>query len=925
MIVLFAFSLVFFSLGNADDVITVKAVLGENAELPCNVTAVNEDDNLNILAWYRDGSSTAFYSSRDLRGGSGNVMSPSPRYRLLTSEEEGLDTLEILTIIPSDAGIYHCHADFSKSPTRKSHVLLVVIEPPQKLWIIHENGTRVATANAGSNTSRNIGPYYIGDTIDLICVAFGGKPQPRLSWWSEQQLLKNTSTVLSELRVRSDLHFGPLSREHHGRIFTCFAQNNDETPPLSIDISIDMYLPPELVSIHVGDKDSVFGGRARAGEVLTMECRVFFARPLPTVTWRINESKLTTPEQNTIVEPTQQRLVNEIRLNVTPEFDESRITCCVPAYRRDSEDYICALAQHLSVQYRPVVNIEVIGETVENDTLSIVKGSNVSMNCSFEANPAVFRMIWFHKDDILSESTDEEVSPTQKLDLVSVSEDESGEYACSVTNDEGFTYSKPVVIDVVYPPYCEDESVVEYGVASEECINITCKVKANPPPTAYRWLLVSEVEGTKLHTNQSQTLETDDDTLMYQRPNCTTTLVYCWGLNSVKSSDLLQTKCTFLVTDETVPQPPSNCEAIKDMQGDITVTCRAGHNGGLPQKFKFIVTAADSEEQLVSIINQEPKFMIEEPKETTYKFNIIAFNDKGESKIIELDKDSIIDEGIDPALTISAVTNITTLALSLCGGVALLALIACGLVLCAHDRQQRHDLPRDSHPPLCAYTTDESNCETCNDSDEGSECNIRRTESFRRAIAKYPPKNYDMRRTSSFHSARYMRDMSEPEPKCIQTRRTNCRVHSLQNISRKREMDSLCDHLVMHLPPEPSYNVPKPMNTFYTMPRKTRHRSQKEVSDETSEITQASDGFSLPPPPDEFGTYRAASRIKDIPIKSIPTYTTIIRQNSGKNLNKYGAMSPMNTVGLPSISGQPSLYTYPDDEQVKKNPFDDVS
>lgn len=74
------------------------------------------------------------------------------------------------------------------------------------------------------------------------------------------------------------------------------------------------------------------------------------------------------------------------------------------------------------------------------------------------------------------------------------------------------------------PPYCEDESIVEYGVAAEECINITCKVKSNPPPMAYRWLLVSEVEGIKLHTNQSQTLETDDDTLVYQRPNGTTSM-----------------------------------------------------------------------------------------------------------------------------------------------------------------------------------------------------------------------------------------------------------------------------------------------------------------------------------------------------------------------------------------------------------------
>lgn len=64
------------------------------------------------------------------------------------------------------------------------------------------------------------------------------------------------------------------------------------------------------------------------------------------------------------------------------------------------------------------------------------------------------------------------------------------------------------------------------------------------------------------------------------------------------------------------------------------------------QKFKFIVTAVDSDEHLVSIINQEPKFMIEEPKETNYKFIVIAFNDKGDSKVIEINKDSIVDASI---------------------------------------------------------------------------------------------------------------------------------------------------------------------------------------------------------------------------------------------------------------------------------------
>ncbi|XP_045445760.1 uncharacterized protein LOC123653823, partial [Melitaea cinxia] len=890
---------------NTQDVTTVEAVLGHSAELPCNVTSEKEDDKLNILAWYRNGSTTAFYS-RDLRG-DGSVMSSGGRYRLVSSASEGLDKLQILSVRASDAGLYHCHADFTGSPTLKTYSQLNVIEPPQRLWVIHENGTRVTTASAGSNTSRNIGPYYIGDTVHLFCVVFGGKPQPSLSWWTEQRLLKNASTPLSEQRVRIDLMYGPLRREDHGRVLTCFTSNNEKTPPLSIDVTIDMYLPPQLVSVRAVGEGAAAAGRVHAGSDLVLQCRVLGARPLPALEWRLGDSGLANLEQNITIESSQRLVVSEVHLSVTHEHDEALVTCCAPANSREAERQVCAPALPLTVLYAPVLEI-VVDEELNNDTISVVKGSSLSMNCSCQANPSVHQLTWYHEETIEPKNADgTEISIQPTLTLSEVSESDAGVYLCAAVNDEGFAYSKPIVVDVTYPPYCEDESVVEYGVGDEECLNLTCKIKANPVPTTYYWLLVSEVEGTKLRSNQSVTLETQDSTLVYRRPNGTTTLVYCWGLNGVISNELQHNRCTFMVTDETSPRPPSDCVASKNLLSEITVTCKHGHDGGLQQKFKFTAIDLDTKDQLVSIINQDPKFMIQEPKQDNYKFVVVAFNEKGDSESVEIDKASIIDESANTGSpdSISAVTNIATLALALCGGVALLALLACALVLCAHERAA----------PPAACNTDESNCETYHDSDDGSEFNVRRTESFRRAMARYPSRSYDVQRTSSFHSARCGH---EPE--------RACRVHSLQNISRKRDADSLCDHLLLHLPPDTGYNVPRPMNTFYTMPRKMRQKA-KEISDETSEITQASDGFSLPPPPDEFGTYRAATRIRDMPTKSTPTYTTIVRHNSmGRDPNKYNnvIISPMNTVGLPSISGtQNSVYTYPDDDQVNTNPFED--
>lgn len=43
----------------------------------------------------------------------------------------------------------------------------------------------------------------------------------------------------------------------------------------------------------------------------------------------------------------------------------------------------------------PQLQIAVEGE-LENNTLSAVKGSNLTINCSYEANPSVYQVTWFH-------------------------------------------------------------------------------------------------------------------------------------------------------------------------------------------------------------------------------------------------------------------------------------------------------------------------------------------------------------------------------------------------------------------------------------------------------------------------------------------------------------------------------------------------
>lgn len=62
------------------------------------------------------------------------------------------------------------------------------------------------------------------------------------------------------------------------------------------------------------------------------------------------------------------------------------------------------------------------------------------------------------------------------------------------------------------------------------------------------------------------------------------------------------------------------------------------------QRFKFIVKSDSSKDDVLSITNLEPEFMITEPKQEDYKFIIIAFNDKGDSQTVQIEKDEIIDK-----------------------------------------------------------------------------------------------------------------------------------------------------------------------------------------------------------------------------------------------------------------------------------------
>lgn len=85
-----------------------------------------------------------------------------------------------------------------------------------------------------------MGPYNEGSNVDITCIATGGRPSPRVSWWLEHALIDDQYERMSNKMVKNVLHLENLTRQYLNRVFTCQATNNNIVAPISSDITIDI-------------------------------------------------------------------------------------------------------------------------------------------------------------------------------------------------------------------------------------------------------------------------------------------------------------------------------------------------------------------------------------------------------------------------------------------------------------------------------------------------------------------------------------------------------------------------------------------------------------------------------------------------------------------------------------------------------------
>ncbi|XP_066943703.1 nephrin-like isoform X2 [Macrobrachium rosenbergii] len=594
--------------------VNVTAVMEGEALLPCDLATTEEDDQPVLIMVYANDSGTPIYTV-DLRGRRKNQAKHLPlsvlKGRSSFDLKSGKSGLYLQTVWSSDDGLYRCRVDFKKSPTRNSLIYLTVIVPPDSVRILDRNG---------EEKSSTIGPYVLGMTLTLKCVATGGRPPPKLTWWAgykevRGQVTEGKGEVINTLTVPS------LQRHHLDQSFICQASNAELAVPVTAAVTIDMTLPPMSIKLMGID------GPLSAGVGVTVICQVVGARPSPSISWWLDG----TPLRSTGERPRDGGNVTENQVVVTPTAeDQGRYLSCraeTPGLLQSSlEDGI-----KLVVHYVPNVKISLDHRLSIHD---IKEGDDVHFTCAIKAVPAPFSVSWYHNEIHLNPNTTAGIIVSNwSLVLQNVNRYSSGAYTCRATNTEGQGVSRPIILDVKFSPQCKSGQRWVYGIATHEMVHVSCQVEAHPSQVSFQWVFnnsadITEIAEAHITNNHTQSVLTYTPITQMDYG-----FLLCWAKNKVgKQHD----PCVFRIFPAGPPDKVKNCSVLNETKVSVQVKCEEGFDGGLPQS--FVIEAYDTQgRKLSNVTSKRASFSVKGlPSGLSLTIRIYATNSKGRSEPVTL-------------------------------------------------------------------------------------------------------------------------------------------------------------------------------------------------------------------------------------------------------------------------------------------------
>ncbi|KAK4885042.1 hypothetical protein RN001_001313 [Aquatica leii] len=634
---------------------------------------------MQIVIWYKEGikkkqSPIYTFDSRDKPIDQGkhwadeSVLGGRAFFRY--SDYPSKLTIDIVK--DADAGVYLCRVDFQKTPTRNSKVNLTIIIPPEKLRILDERGIHIP--------HYILGPYNEGVSVNITCVATGGRPPPKVTWWQENALLDDSCEYLSEKRVRNILHLERLQRRHLHSVFTCQASNNNLIAPISSSVTLDMNLRPLWVKL-LGENRPL-----SAENSYELSCEVIGSRPAPTITWWKGSVQMINTRETSSLDGNKTTSV----LTFVPSIEDAGKYLSCRGQQQFIADSGIEDGWRLDIHHVPLVTLE-LGSNLNGSTIR--EGVDVYFECNIKSNPWVYRVSWRHNGKVLHNNPAVgTIVSNQSLVLQSVTRNRAGLYTCVGSNQEGDGESNPVQLDVKYAPLCKTGQIKSYGVARLEVADVRCELDANPTDIQFSWKF-NNSDNTALIVELSQNLVTADRSrsILSYKPigEYDYGTLLCSGRNEVGEQ---KEPCVFYINPAGKPDALSNCTIQNQTSESLYVECVEGFDGGLHQEFIMEIYHVQSH-KLISVVSSKNPVFVVGGLESGVEFDVqlYASNKKGKSAVVRLQAFTLKSAEKHIATTTSVPLHISPLLGALIGIVSALVLIAIIIIIVIRLRHCRNE------------------------------------------------------------------------------------------------------------------------------------------------------------------------------------------------------------------------------------------
>ncbi|XP_069115505.1 nephrin-like isoform X5 [Argopecten irradians] len=314
-----------------------------------------------------------------------------------------------------------------------------------------------------------------GDTLNLECVSRGGNPLAQVVWF-KNDVKVDFSYSSSNDRSTNELSF-TVGASDNDAVYRCEATNAATEYPLTAQVQIVVYFPPEKVTIS--------GNRlATAGEEVELTCETANSNPASVVTWLVRSRQIA-GTRNNVVESEDGGYITTsiIRVTLTDREDQIVYTCQA---MNDGASQPVTDTVTLSVLYPP--GAPVITGYEEGD---FVKAGDVKrLTCSSAGGNPMATLKWFKGNQLLDSTPKTRGSiVSSELTIVTAPGDNNAIYKCTASNEATPTPLQVLKkLTVYFAPAQVTLTANPAEPKAGQHLRLTCLSASSNPPAAIMWV-----------------------------------------------------------------------------------------------------------------------------------------------------------------------------------------------------------------------------------------------------------------------------------------------------------------------------------------------------------------------------------------------------------------------------------------------------